>query len=183
MGDKRQRIALVGLMGSGKTTLGAPIAQLLGWHYRDNDRELIARFGASAGDLAASHGLDAAHAAEAAVLLELLSNTDRTVIAAAASTIESHACRRALSERAFVVWLRADPQVLAQRATPGVGRPWDDDIGAQLRAQAKRRHPLLEQIADLTTDTTRLDAQRDAVQIATEFRRRTALPVGATPRR
>jgi shikimate kinase len=183
VGDKDQRIALVGLMGSGKTTIGSPLAQLLGWHYRDNDRELFARFGATAAGLAGRDGLDAAHAAEAAVLLDLLAECDRTVITAAASTIESAACRRALSERAFVVWLRADPDTLAARATPGKGRPWEADIVAQLRAQAERRHPLLHQIADLTVDTTRLDAQRDAVQIATEFRRRTAGPAEAATHR
>lgn len=179
MGAREQRIALVGLMGSGKTTIGAPLAQLLGWNYRDNDSELFARFGATAAGLTERHGLPAAHAAEAAVLLDLLAETERTVITAAASTIENAACRRALSEQAFVVWLRADPETLAARATPGEGRPWEDDIAGQLRAQAKRRHPLLHQLADLTVDTTRLDAQRDAVQIATEFRRRTVLPAEA----
>lgn len=183
MGPKDQRIALVGLMGSGKTTIGTPLAQLLGWNYRDNDRELFARFGATAAGLTARHGLDAAHAAEAAVLLDLLGEGDRAVITAAASTVESAACRRALRDQAFVVWLRADPDVLAARASIGSGRPWEHDVGAQLRAQAKRRHPLLHELADLTVDTTRLNAQRDAVQIATEFRRRTAVPAAAARRR
>lgn len=183
MAGREKRIALVGLMGSGKTTIGAPLAQLLGWNYRDNDRELFARFGATAAGLTQRNGLDAAHAAEAAVLLDLLSETERTVITAAASTIESAACRRALSEQAFVVWLRADPDALAARATAGAGRPWEGDIAAQLRAQAKRRHPLLHQLADLTVDTTKLDAQRDAVQIATEFRRRTVAHDGILKRR
>lgn len=183
MGAEDQRIALVGLMGSGKTTIGAPLAQLLGWNYRDNDRELVARFGATAAGLTARHGLDAAHAAEAAVLLDLLSEGERVVITAAASTIESDACRRALAEQAFVIFLKADPEALAARASAGSGRPWEHDVLAQLRAQAKRRHPLLQQIADLTVDTTRLNAQRDAVQIATEFRRRTASPAQATQKR
>ncbi len=183
MGDSKERIALVGLMGSGKTTIGAPLAQLLGWNYRDNDRELFARFGATASGLTQREGLDATHAAEAAVLLDLLAESERTVITAAASTIESAACRRALREQSFVVWLRADPDVLAARATAGEGRPWKDDIPEQLRLQAKRRHPLLHQLADLTVDTTRLDAQRDAVQIATEFRGRTAAPAEPTKHR
>ena len=174
MGSGEQRIALVGLMGSGKTTIGTPLAQLLGWNYRDNDRELFARFGATAAGLTDRDGREAAHAAEAAVLLDLLSEVDRTVITAAASTIESADCRQALSERAFVVWLRADPDALAARASTGAGRPWEHDIAAQLREQARRRHPLLRQLADLTVDTTQLDAQRDAVLIATEFRRRAA---------
>lgn len=178
-----QRIALVGLMGSGKTTIGAPLAQLLGWNYRDNDRELFARFGATAEGLTARHGLDAAHAAEAAVLLDLLAEGERVVITAAASTIESAACRRALRDHAFVVWLRADPEVLAARASAGAGRPWEHDVAAQLRAQAKRRHPLLHNLADLILDTTRLDAQRDATQIGTEFRRRTVVPAEAVRRR
>ncbi|HUR72998.1 MAG TPA: shikimate kinase [Sporichthya sp.] len=166
-----QRIALVGLMGSGKTTVGWPLAQLLGWNYRDNDRELFARFGATAAQLADRTGLKAVHAAEAAVLLDLLAEDEHAVISAAASTIESAACRRALRERAFVVWLRAEPDTLSERATTGAGRPWEDDIGAQLRAQASRRYPFLHRLADLTVDTTRLDPGRDAEWIAMAFRR------------
>jgi shikimate kinase len=166
-----ERIALLGLMGSGKTTVGQALARQLGWRYRDNDHELLARFGASAADLAERHGIVALHAAEAAVLLDVLGTTERSVITAAASTLERPACRRALAEKAFVVWLRAKPVTLAARATPGSGRPWEDDIELQLRRQARRRHPLLERLADLTVDTTELDGERIAAQIVQAFER------------
>ncbi|MBA3741713.1 shikimate kinase [Sporichthya sp.] len=161
-----ERIALLGLMGSGKTTVGERLALRLGWTYRDNDGELLARFGASAAQLKDRNGLDALHAAEAAVLLDLLNSEERSVLTAAASTVESLTCRRVLAERAFVVWLRADARTLAARATEGSGRPWNDDVEAQLRTQVEYRYPLLEQLADLTVDTTDLDGERVAEQIA-----------------
>lgn len=179
MGEQGNRVVLLGLMGSGKTTIGEPLARRLGWSYRDNDHELLARFGASAAVLSQTHGLSALHAAEAAVLLDLLREHECSVITAAASTAESAACRRALAENAFVVWLHAEPETLAARATSGADRPWEDDIGAQLRAQAARRHPLLEGLADLTVDTTDLDGERIADQIAAAFSRRTAPPLVA----
>lgn len=179
MGQKEGRIALVGLMGSGKTTVGESLARLLGFGYRDNDRELLARFGATAAHLADTVGLPSLHAAEAAVLLDLLARDERGVISAAASTVESPACRRALAEKAFVVWLRAEPEVLGKRATAGAGRPWDDDVEAQLQAQAKRRHPLLEQLADLTVDTTDRDAEHVAAQIAAQTGQAVSSPATA----
>src|SRR5688500_2911974 len=119
-----QRIALLGLMGSGKTTVGEPLAALLGWQFRDNDHELQARFGATAAQLTKRDGGAALHAAEAAVLLDLLAQDEPSVITAAASTVESAACRRALTERAFVVWLRADLELLIAKASRDSHRPW-----------------------------------------------------------
>ncbi|GAA0609331.1 hypothetical protein GCM10009547_09260 [Sporichthya brevicatena] len=180
MGNTR-RIALVGLMGSGKTTVGEALAQRLAVAYLDNDRELIARFGETAAGLTARYGLDAAHAAEAAVLLDVLAGDGPAIVTAAASTIESAACRRALAERAFVVWLRADPQHLAARASAGAGRPWDVDVEAQLRAQVRGRHPLYERVADLTTDTSDLDPSQTVDLLVRRIRRRTTRPLAAVP--
>ena len=178
-----QRITLVGLMGSGKTTVGEALGRRLGWRYRDNDLELLARFGANAAELADRNGVDALHAAESAVLLDLLNEDECSVITAAASTLERPACRRALADRAYVVWLRAKPATLAGRAAQGEARPLEKDVELQLRRQARRRHPLLERLADLTVDTTDLDAERLADQIARAFDeravgRRPAAPAG-----
>ncbi len=174
-----QRIALLGLMGSGKTTVGEPLAALLGWHFRDNDHELQARFGATAAQLTKRNGGEALHAAEAAVLLDLLAQEEPSVITAAASTVESVACRRALTERAFVVWLRADLELLIAKASKDSHRPWDDDIDAQLRAQAELRHPLFAEVADLTVDATHHeDGARIAAQIVAHI---DTLAQGATP--
>lgn len=169
-----QRIALVGLMGSGKTTVGEPLARLLGWRYRDNDHELHARFGANAAQLADRNGLDALHAAEAAVLLDMLGGNESSVITAAASTLERPSCRQALTDNSYVVWLRAKPATLAARAGVGSGRPWEKDVEVQLRRQARRRHPLLERLANLTMDTTELDGDRIAAEIAEAFAGRAA---------
>ena len=167
-----QRIALVGLMGSGKTTVGEPLARVLGWRYRDNDRELHARFGATAAELADRNGMDALHAAEAAVLLDMLGGNEDSVITAAASTLERPTCRQALADNSYVVWLRAKPSTLAARAGAGSGRPWEKDVEVQLRRQARRRHPLLERLANLTVDSTDLDGERIAAEIAEAFANR-----------
>ena len=88
------------------------------------------------------HGLAALHAAEAALLCEMLETGEPAVIAAAASTIESPACRDALAEHAFTVWLRVAPELTAAKVKSG-GRPRGEESEEELAAVARAREPRL----------------------------------------
>jgi len=145
---------LVGAMGSGKSTIGPPLAASLGRPFVDNDTQLFERTGATAAELAGREGGDALHAAEAEGLLAALDAPGAAVIAAAASTITEPAVRDALKRDAFVVWLRAAPAVLAARLPRSAARPFAAEEPASLVArQARERDPLFEQIADLTVES------------------------------
>jgi shikimate kinase len=148
-----QHIALVGLMGSGKTTVGRSIAAVLGRVMRDSDEDISAQTGLTAAEYSAAHGIDALHALEAVLLLDALASAEPVVVAAAASTIEDARCRAALGD-AFVIWLKAAPPVLATRAQSSRHRPLDTDAVAQLEAQARRRAPLFAAVADQVVDVT-----------------------------
>lgn len=112
-------VVVVGLMGSGKTSVARRLAEALGRPLRDSDADLTDRYGASAADQYVAAGTAALHAREASQLQEALASRPPPVVAAAASVIDDPGCRVALAD-AYVVWLDAPPRVLA-------GRIGDDD--------------------------------------------------------
>jgi len=143
-------------MGSGKSTIGVPLAAALGRPFVDNDAQLFERTGATAAELAARDGIDALHANEAEGVLAALAASLPSVIAAAASTITDPAVRHALKQDGFVVWLRAAPATLAARLTRSGTRPFAAEEPAGLVArQARERDPLFEHTADLAVDADR----------------------------
>jgi shikimate kinase len=149
-------IVLVGLMGSGKTTVGAALAAALGVPYRDSDTDIARETGLRARDLAARDGIDTLHAVEARHLLEALSEPGTLVIGAAASTLDDPACRSALLTGGhLVVWLHASPAALAKRLQPDDHRPdLGRDFADVLDRQATQRTAALREVADLTLDAT-----------------------------
>ena len=138
------RVVLLGLMGSGKTTVGKALAARLGWPLLDSDVELERSTGLTARAFREAHGTTALHRAEAAVLLEALDGPGPAIIGAAASTIEDPAARVALAgPRVIAVWLRASPVVLARRFAGKAHRPvYGADPEAVAREQARVRDPL-----------------------------------------
>jgi shikimate kinase len=91
-----RHLVLIGLMGTGKTTLGRLAAARLGWPLSDSDAEIQAREGASVRELQERWGAGGLHRLEATILLEALARPEPSVICAAASTIDDERCRAAL---------------------------------------------------------------------------------------
>ncbi|HEX2141270.1 MAG TPA: shikimate kinase [Candidatus Limnocylindria bacterium] len=147
------RVVLVGMMGSGKTTIGRALAEHTGWGYHDNDELLAAATGRSAAEIALS-GEAALRSAEAAALAEALSMPPPTIVAVAAGSVLDRDHRERLRRDALVVWLHAAPERLASRATGAAHRPWLDDDAAQWFARAAaEREPLYRAVADLVVET------------------------------
>lgn len=141
-------------MGSGKTTIGSRIAAGLGRPFVDNDEALARTAGMSAAELVARDGVGALHRAEAATVLDALQCAEPSVIAAAASTITDPSVRRKLSNRAWVVWLRAPAATLVARLGESATRPFRDRDPVRLVAeQSNERDSLFADVADMTVDT------------------------------
>ena len=147
------RLILVGMMGAGKTTIGRLLAARLGWRSFDSDAQIIADTGHSVPELFADRGEAAFRAEEERVLTEALSGHEPVVVSAAGGVVLSPSNRDLLARSGTVVWLRADPGVLAHRVGDGEGRPLlDDDPASALAALYEVRRPLYESVASVVVD-------------------------------
>lgn len=143
---------LVGLMGAGKSTVGRALAARLERPFLDSDVEIQAATGQTVRELRDSIGVDAMHALEAEQLLRALASPQPAVIGAAASVVDVEACLQALRDpTAVVVWLQADPAVLAERfASDDDHRPaYGASTEGFLTQQLARRGAAFESVADI----------------------------------
>ncbi len=143
---------LVGLMGAGKSTVGSALAARLGWSFLDSDVEIQAATGRTVRELRDDIGVDAMHALEAEQLLRALASPEPAVIGAAASVVDVPACLEALRDpTVFVVWLQADPAVLAERfESADDHRPaYGESTEGFLAQQLARRGAAFESVADI----------------------------------
>jgi shikimate kinase len=150
-----RHLVVAGLMGSGKSTVGAILAARLGWPLSDSDASIQAAEGRTVRELRDSIGVDAMHALEVRHLLDALAQRDPSVICPAGFVIESADCRAALAAAdVAVVLLVTSPDVAAQRFASGEHRPWyGSDPREFLARQAAVRNPLFRSVADVEVDS------------------------------
>jgi shikimate kinase len=156
--SRNKPVVMIGLMGSGKTTVGRLIGEALGLPLSDSDPYLKATYGGTAAQIADREGAETLHRYEAEHVLREL-DAEPKVIAAAASTVEDPRVREALG-KAFVVWLDAPDNVLTERMCSSDQRP-----GFGPAAMRARREPYFREVADVNYDVSVLSPEqvRDAV--------------------
>jgi shikimate kinase / 3-dehydroquinate synthase len=118
-----RRIALVGLPGSGKSTIAPLVAEQLGWTAIDLDLEIERRSGRSPAAIIASEGEALFRDLELTELEDVLRRPGPLVIACGGGLITQPAARRLLTELCTVVWLDAPDAILIQRLGDGADRP------------------------------------------------------------
>jgi shikimate kinase len=145
-----QHLVLVGLMGSGKSTVARVVAERLGRPLVDSDAVIEERTGRTVREIFLADGEPAFRELETAALLDALADPRPSVIAAAGGAVLAECNRQALrSSTARVVWLCADPATLLERVRGASHRPLlDDDAEAGLRTMSERREPLYREVAD-----------------------------------
>lgn len=164
MGERRgaRHVVLVGLMGSGKSTVGRKVAARLERPFVDTDEELAARTGRSVRDWFTEAGEEGFRDAEAALLTDLLAARQPTVIAAGGGVVVRAENRAALGA-ALVVWLDADPTFLASRVSRRDHRPLiDDDPEGTLARLHADRSDWYREVADevVAVDPVHASAER-----------------------
>lgn len=160
------RIVLLGMMGSGKSSVGRALADLTGWPFVDNDALLQEATGRTAREIFAESGEDAMRAAEAEALRRGLATAPPAIVATAAGTVLDPEQRRLIDEGGYVVWLTARPEVLAARAAGAAHRPWlEDDPVGWFQDAARTRNPLYRSISDLEIDTEHVSPHEAATRI------------------
>jgi XRE family aerobic/anaerobic benzoate catabolism transcriptional regulator len=151
-------IALIGLRGAGKSTIGAKLAQALGVPFVELDREVEKEAGANLGEVFALYGQDAFRRFERRALERVLHQHERAVIAAGGGLVTDPSSYELLLERCYCVWLKASPEDhMARVIAQGDMRPF------------KGRSAALDEIRKLLADRDRLYA-RAALAVETSGR-------------
>jgi XRE family transcriptional regulator, aerobic/anaerobic benzoate catabolism transcriptional regulator len=145
-------IALVGLRGAGKSTLGAKLAASLSLPFVELDREVEKEAGAPLAEVFAMYGQDAFRRFERRALERVLAEQPRAVIAAGGSLVTDPGTYELLLERCRCIWLKASAQEhMARVLAQGDTRPF------------KGRSAALDEIRKLLADRERLYGRAGSV--------------------
>ncbi|HEY0437987.1 MAG TPA: shikimate kinase [Phenylobacterium sp.] len=150
---RHRTIALVGLMGVGKSSVGRRLANALELPFRDADAEVEAAAGRSISDIFADLGEAAFREGERRVIARLLDQPPH-VLATGGGAFMNEQTRELIKSRAISVWLKTDLDVLARRVARKDSRPLlvGKDPLEVLQTQAEVRYPHYA-LADLTVET------------------------------
>lgn len=156
-------IILIGMPGSGKSTVGPVLADRLSLAFIDADDLIRTREGRSLQDIVDAGGPGALRRIEEEVLLAL--DVRNCVIATGGSAVYSAKAMDRLKSDAVIVFLAADLPTLTARVgdfgTRGLARRPDQDLGDLL----KERCALYRTYADVTVDSSGIDAEEVCVRI------------------
>jgi len=147
-------VFLVGLMGSGKTTVGRRLAGHLGLEFIDSDQEIVRRTGAKIPLIFEIEGEEGFRTREKAVIDDLTQRKD-TVLATGGGAILDPENRLRLRQRGRVIYLSAGINQLLQRTAGDRNRPLlqTADPRGRLEELFKARDPLYREVAHWVVDT------------------------------
>lgn len=158
-GARRQRIALIGLRGGGKSTLGRMLADRLGVPFIELDREIERRSGATLSEIFDMFGQETFRRAEREALDDVLRQHQNFVIATSGSIVTEPGTLELLLASCFTVWVRANPEEHMRRVmAQGDMRPMANSARAMddLISILRSREPLYAkaEVALITTGKT-----------------------------
>jgi shikimate kinase len=153
-------IYLVGLMGSGKTTIGRSLAKRLELDFIDSDREIELRTGVSIPTVFEIEGEEGFRKREAQVIADL-SRLSRRVVATGGGVILRPENRANLRASGFVIYLNVPPLTLWERTRNDRNRPLlkVSDPLQRLQDLFTQRDSLYREVANLVLDGSRINAQ------------------------
>ncbi len=168
--QKRHLIALIGLRGAGKTTIGKKLANALKWEFVELDERVEKAAGLTLQNVFEMHGEEYYRRLEQEVLLDLILRQKRAVVATGGGIVMRNETYDLLQRNCRIIWLKALPEdhwnrVLQQDPRPMTNFP---DAFAQLQNLLERREPLYAR-ADSVINTSLLGIQGSVKQILSEM--------------
>src|ERR1700743_1904321 len=151
-------IALIGLRGAGKSTLGKMLAKKIGWSFVELNKEIEQQNGLSVAEIIALYGQEGFRRMEQAALGQLLARKELMVLATGGGIVSEPLTFDLILSSFYTIWLKAEPEEhMARVRSQGDLRPMADDRSAmaQLRTILLSREPLYAR-ASATVDTAGL---------------------------
>jgi XRE family transcriptional regulator, aerobic/anaerobic benzoate catabolism transcriptional regulator len=125
------RVALIGLRGAGKSTLGRMVAEQLGWRFVELNREIEAEAGFSVAEVFSLYGQDAYRRYEQAALERVMAEPGPVILAAGGGIVADPVTFERLLAGFFTVWVKATPaEHMGRVRAQGDFRPMAADKGA-----------------------------------------------------
>lgn len=149
-------VALVGMPGCGKSTVGRHLARQLGMRFVDSDTEIERHLGVPIREMFDTQGEAAFRDVEQAQI-EALTRDDGCVLATGGGVVLRAANREALRQRCQVFYLRASPEELGRRLRHDTHRPLLQGVNPlrRLRELFRERDPLYRRTAHYVVETPR----------------------------
>jgi XRE family aerobic/anaerobic benzoate catabolism transcriptional regulator len=161
-------IALIGLRGAGKSTLGKLLAKKIGWSFVELNKEIEAQNGLSVAEIIALYGQEGFRRMEQAALDQLLARKELMVLATGGGIVSEPLTFDLILSSFYTIWVKAEPEEhMARVRRQGDLRPMADDRSAmaELRAILKSREPLYAR-ANATVDTAGLSVDAAAARLS-----------------
>jgi len=152
--DRARRIALIGLRGAGKSTLGRVLARHLGWPFIELDRVVEQDYGASIPDMIEIAGTATFRRHERAALAHVIAQHDAAVITTAGGIVSDRENYALLLRRSHTIWIKARPEEHMSRVM----------AQGDFRPMAQNREAMADLVAILEargSDYARAQAQLD----------------------
>lgn len=164
-------LVLIGLMATGKSTVGRRIASRHGWQFVDTDAVIVDRHGPIPA-IFAEVGESGFRKIEAEIVSDVLAGAGRCAVVSLGGGAVLHEGTQRLLKSAYVVFLDADLATVLPRLAGDSGRPLlSGDAGETWARLEQERRPIYQALADAVIDTR--DASADAVvnRLETQLRR------------
>ncbi|HYC63548.1 MAG TPA: shikimate kinase [Reyranellaceae bacterium] len=173
-------VAIVGLMGAGKSAIGKRLAQRLGLPFVDADGEIERAAGCTIAEIFEKYGEAEFRQGERRVIARLLERPPHVLSTGGGAYMDAET-RRLMRERALTVWLRADLDVLYERVKKRGHRPLlkNGDPKEVLGRLMEQRYPIYAE-ADIVVESTAQPADRTTEEVIDALRVHLArAPAGA----
>ena len=160
-------IALIGLRGAGKSTLGKMLAKKIGWSFVELNKEIEAQNGLSVAEIIALYGQEGFRRMEQAALAQLLARKELMVLATGGGIVSEPLTFDLILSSFYTIWLKAEPEEhMARVRGQGDLRPMADDRSAmaELRNILLSREPLYAR-ASAVVDTAGLCVDAAAARL------------------
>jgi XRE family aerobic/anaerobic benzoate catabolism transcriptional regulator len=160
-------IALIGLRGAGKSTLGRMLAEHIGWSFVELNKEIERQNGLSVAEIIALYGQEGFRRMEQAALVQLLARKELMVLATGGGIVSEPVTFDLILNSFYTIWLKAEPEEhMARVRKQGDLRPMADDRSAmaELRNILVSREPLYAR-ANAVVDTAGMSVEAAAARL------------------